>query len=307
MTGKNKSKRFLKSEKANIPADGITAEKQPFSPDRDSVESMENGISGETFTAEKSKEPYKTPEEYLSDDKEDMPDWLASFKKGDRVDIQELFSSRILFNPGAGTEGSPIRVFNKAHAVHVFMYVDYGYTEDEIDRELSDRAFLGYHLIHEERISPKRLTPKPITYHLTEEELREIAESYKWYGIPTTNRFCILKIYERDAELGDGHGAARFAIVYVGGDAIAAYDAIFGNTDRSPFACVIENYGFSLTYSPFGAGSYLEKIALRSERLPKYLLCAENCDCWAEFVKLRRVGGTDRRFLWRKKRGENNT
>ena len=54
--------------------------------------------------------------------------------------------------------------------------------------------------------------------------------------MPTRNSFGFLKIYERDESLGEEHGAERFAVLFFGGDAIALYDAIFGNTNAKPFA-----------------------------------------------------------------------
>lgn len=79
--------------------------------------------------------------ECLKDDFETLPSYLKEFKKGDKIDFKELLKSRIVYNPGAGTEGSPIRVFNTAHAAHFYIYVDYGFTKSQINNELSNDAF----------------------------------------------------------------------------------------------------------------------------------------------------------------------
>lgn len=248
---------------------------------------------------------HMTPIEYLSNDREDLPSWLKEYASGKEINMKDILSSRILYNPGAGLEGAPIRVFNKAHAVHMYVYVDYGFTRDVIDEMLSEGAFLGYHLIGEEDISESELAPHSFSYHLTRDELSEIEQEYRNANVPTQNSFCMLKIYERDADFGEDHGAERFAVLYIGGDAIATYDVLFGNTDRYPYVCVIQNYGFDGSYSPFCAGSYLERIAVRSHRMPKYLLCGAYCNCWDGYEKQKNVDGSYGRFLWRKN-GKNN-
>lgn len=237
---------------------------------------------------------------YLSGDQEKLPLWLERYQSGQAVDIDELLRSRIVYNPGAGTEGAPIRVFNAAGAAHVFVYVDYGFSKEAIDGALSNDAFRGYHLIGEQTLSADRLCRSAPTYHLTAEELERVRQAYRVGSIPTQNAFGILKIYQRDGALGEEHGAWRFALLYLGADAIATYDVLFGNTAYSPFACIVDAYGFSGEYDHFARGSLIERIAQRTNRLPKYLLCAHHCEGWEGYRMLRTVGGSYGRFLWKK-------
>jgi hypothetical protein len=244
-----------------------------------------------------------SPIEYFAQDQEPLPQWLKDHKASTPVNIQELFSSRIVYNPGAGMEGSPIYVFNSAHAAHVFVYVDYGVTKATVDQELSDEAFRGYHLHHQQEVSEKELAPRSFTYHLTAEELREAREQSAYVLIPEPNGFGILKIYERDENLGEEHGAWRFAVLYLGADAIAAYDVLFGNTSCTPYASVVDSYSFGNAYAPFTVDSILEKIAVRSDRLPKYLLSPRGGG-WNGYRMLKTVSGTYGRFVWVKDNGD---
>ncbi len=237
-----------------------------------------------------------SPVEFLSGDREDMPEWLKDFNGGD-FDARRLLESRVVFNPGAGTEGSPIRIFNQAHAAHVFLYVDYDYTASRINAEMSTDAFLGYHILYEKRLNVRELLRQKPRYHLTAEEIETATEMYEHYGISTKNSFGILKIYQRDEGYGEEHGAYRFALLYIGGDAIATYDALFGNTSCTPYACVVDAYSCN-AYTPFGKDSILEKVAIRSGRLPKYLLCARHCQGWNGYEMRRDVSGSRYRFIW---------
>ena len=239
-----------------------------------------------------------TPAEYFSADKEYMPLWLANHKKGDKVNILELLNSRLVYYPGAGTDGSPIRTFNIAHAAHVFVYVDYGYNKQKIDSELSDDAFIGYHLHHEQEVSERELTPRTFRSHITNEEKRKAASGYDM-SIRPEEGFALLKIYERNEDYTDEHGSQRFAILYVGADANLTYDVLFGNTDRSPYACVIcANMGSGCTC--FVRDSLLEQIAIRTDRFPKYLLCIRGYG-WEGYGMLKTVSNTrGDRYVWEK-------
>ena len=245
-----------------------------------------------------------TPAEYFSADKEPMPLWLVNHKKGNKVNILELLNSRLVYYPGAGTDGSPIRTFNIAHAAHVFVYVDYGYDKEKIDSELSDDAFVGYHLHHEQDVTKNELLPRAFLSHVTEEEMRSAASGYDM-SIRPEDGFALLKIYERNEEFWEEHGAQRFAILYIGADANLTYDVLFGNTDCSPYACVVcANMGSGCAC--FVKNSLLEQIAIRTNRLPKYLLCTRDYG-WEGYQMLRAVspilGGDGKRFVWTKSDG----
>lgn len=240
-----------------------------------------------------------SPKEYFSKDREAMPDWLKNHRKGDRVDFSALLASRIIYYPGSALEGSPIHVFNAAHAAHIYFYIDYGFTKDEIGRLMSERIPAGYHIYDEPEVTERDLLPHAPQYHLTAKELEDVRELYKAAQVPTQNSFGFLKIYERDKSLGDEHGAERFAVLFLGGDAIAIYDAIFGNTNASPFACIIGSYGFDGSYEGFCGGSLLETIAKRIHRLPKYIVCDKDYP-WSGYSILKTVGGTYGRFVFEK-------
>lgn len=239
-----------------------------------------------------------SPIGYFAKDPEPMPAWLNNHKAGTPVRIGDLWSSRVVYNPGAGFEGAPIHIFNAAHAAHVFVYVEYGFTKEFVDRELSDDAFRGYHLHHQQDVFPHEFAPRPLVYHLKGEELEAVATLYQQTKVPTNNAFALLKIYERNEDMPEEHGAWRFAVLYLGADAIATYDVLFGNTHCSPYACVADSYGFDGSYDGFSGGSLIEKIATRANRRPKYLLSPKSCRGWQGYRMLKSVSGSKYRFVW---------
>lgn len=236
--------------------------------------------------------------EYFSENREPMPAWLENFEVGQKVRISDLFTSRIVYNPGAGFEGAPIKTFNASHSAHTFVYVDYGFNKETVDSELSDDAFRGYHLSHTQDVTRDELFSGTPIYHLNNEDIKIIKEGYERMNVNTDNSFGILKIYRRSDDLGDDYGALRFAVLYLGADAIATYDVLFGNTDCTPFASIVDTYGFGGAYEPFDKDSVMERIAQRTNCFPQYLLCRSGVDAWEGYSMLKTVGGSYGRFLW---------
>ena len=258
-----------------------------------------------------SKKPNRTPVvqvspiAYFAEDKEPLPHCLAQHTRGTPVNVADLLDARVVYYPGGRTDGSPVRTFNVAHAAHVYVYADYGLQREELECELSDGAFTGYHLYHEQEVSQKELLPHAPHYHVSVEEQRFAMSGYDM-SIPRGEAFAVLKIYERDSELGEEYGAWRFAILYIGADANATYDALFGNTDRVPYACVVcTNMGSG--YTCFVRDSLLEQIAVRTNRLPQYLLCMQTYG-WNGYRMLRTVSpilvGGSARFVWTQNDGK---
>lgn len=46
--------------------------------------------------------------EYLRQQREDLPRWLARHRPGDRFVRQQFFSSRMVYYPGSGIDGHPV-------------------------------------------------------------------------------------------------------------------------------------------------------------------------------------------------------
>ena len=247
-----------------------------------------------------------SPIEYFSHDPEPMPDWLKNHQGCALVRIRDIWDSRVVYYPGSHIDGNPIRLFNTAHAAHLFVYADFGYTRETLNEMISQEPFKGYHLHHEQAVSRFDLFPHTLIPNTTADEEAFAVSGYDM-RISPKDAFAFLRIYERDESYGEEHGAWRFALIYIAADANATYDALFGNTGTVPYACVVcDNMGGG--YSSFGCGSLLEKIAERTDCLPQYLLCAKEKG-WGEYKMLQAVSGTgpcgDRR-VWIKDNSATN-
>ncbi len=218
--------------------------------------------------------------DYLKMFAEETPDWLKNYNVGDAIDMQEVLNSRILFYPGSGNDGQPIRTFNQSQCVHVFFYVDYGISRQSLENVLESHGFLGYHRIDRVDISKQQLIPngwipapiekkKPPRYWFVEEN-----------EVP----YCFVDIYERDDNYDDSHGSDRFAVIFLFADAIAAYDAIFcNNRNKPPFILVLQDHGFGGEYDSYGEKGAMKGYADFSQVYPDILLAADHTPVWSDY------------------------
>ena len=85
--------------------------------------------------------------EYLHRASEDTPIWLDQFGEEDSFSAQQFFASRVVFYPGSGTDGHPVKLFGSTHSAHCFVYADYGVSRPVLEEELGHPThhFQGYH------------------------------------------------------------------------------------------------------------------------------------------------------------------
>lgn len=95
-----------------------------------------------------------------------------------------------------------------------------------------------------------------------------------------------IEILERTPEFDDTHGAARLAILFLGADGIATYDALFCQEHSPPlYAALLEDYGFGGQYDKFGVGGLMEAIAQRTSHFPQLLVCKSGTE-WAGYEQI---------------------
>lgn len=220
----------------------------------------------------------RTMKDFLKDNyRQNMPQWLAEYN-GNGIDLGGVRKTASVYYPGAGFDGQPIHTFNVAHAAYLYIYADYGVEKQVIESKLD--SFKGYKVIGKHDIALNQLAPAWRPHILMTKELVE--ESRRW---ATVAPYCFIAIFERPSDFSDEHGAKRFAVIFIGGDGIATYDALFGNKNMvTPLAVVLQEHGFGGNYAAFGRNSIMEEIAEKSGVYPELLLVGTNCtEAWNGF------------------------
>lgn len=228
---------------------------------------------------------------YLLQHKEPCPSWLLNFKPGDAFNRQQFFGSRQVFYPGHGRDGHPVKLFGASHSAHCFVYADYYVERDALEDSLSNldprfhRRFRGHHTLARLNLSQTDLTPHGWRQHAVLSCPPNMGRD--------TSPFGFVEILERDDGLDDQHGAQRLAILFLGADGIATYDALFcqQNGALAPFAALIQDHGFAGNYDKFGEGGLLERMAMQCQVLPKFLLVARGSDVWRGYSQCLGVSG----------------
>ena len=226
----------------------------------------------------------------LQQDPEPIPDWLE--QPSPRFDRESFFGSRTVYYPGSGNDGQPVSICARAHAAHAFIYVDYGVSMADIHNRVhgvGDPGFRGYVVEHEEEIEESVLRPGGWTPHVQPSELKEGA-----YRFASVRPFGLYVVLRRDEEHDESHGPNRLAVLFVGGDGHATYDALYCQEDgtRAPFLVVVQDHGFGGDYGGFGAGGLLERIAGNCGVHPKYLLAGERGDDYDPWDGYRDTGAS---------------
>lgn len=207
-----------------------------------------------------------------------IPAWLAAVpRNATSIDVDDFFSSRVVFYPGSGNDGHPLRVFASSHEACSFLYVDYLVDRDELVRTVEGKGrgysapALGYHLHARVDVDVERIVPADF-------ESRVSCRRHC-----TGAGFAFVAVLERDHHRGDDHGPERLAILFVSRDAFDVYEAAFVQKDRAPYAIVLQDHGFGGNHDRFGGGGRLERLATDTAR-PPFLVVGANTRPWDGYV-----------------------
>lgn len=238
-----------------------------------------------------------TPEEYLREcHAESLPSWLSSLNPQDGLDprilLGHLFASRVVFYPGSGNDGHAVKVFGSSHSSHCFVYADYHLSEASIHQALMPGAgFLGYRSLVRIDLQPDHLATAQWMPHITADEFRELQARNPYRRVHV---YGFLEVLERVEHLDDTHGPQRLAILFLGADGHATYDALFCQLgQQAPFAVLLQDHGFAGNYSNWGRSGITARIAAATQRVPEFLLLDPTSTApWIGYEQVNRVGSS---------------
>ena len=247
-----------------------------------------------------------TTKEYLEQYREDVPEWLKAYQRGKARPLADFLGSRIVYYPGSRTDGDPVEVFGASHSAHCFIYADYMLSKDELLEELHTNGFWGYNVLDELSFSEAEVMRAiPWRRHfLSEAEQREAARGtaqMREYTHPEP--YALLAILERRPHFGDGHGPERLAILFLGADGIATYEAIFANGNAPQFfGFLLQDHSWGGNYNRFGRDGFLEKIMVASKAYPHFVLTGYDSpyDGYAKVEWAEPAGSRGRSLFYRK-------
>jgi hypothetical protein len=211
----------------------------------------------------------------------DVPPWLRDIRLSTPHDLErKLFPLKeaikhSLYYPAAGCDGRPVQFLGGF--IHSFFYVDYGMSKAKIDEEALHSGFKGYKISGQKRLNQADLAPggwSPIVPQRFHDEMAKF-DQFRRNGFVTTP-FASWYVFDRDPGLGEDHGPQRFSLVYIAGDGVATYQALYWLNDTAPevLAIIQPGHGFGGNYTDFtNPNGFLAWTVLDKERKPEYLVC----------------------------------
>ena len=179
--------------------------------------------------------------------------WLENLTqekiKNGNFPLREVLQNSFYY-PSCGFDGGLIKDCNtvgRDSKIVSFVYCDYATGEQAFRQE--QNTFLGYHILGSKSVSHSELTPNgwqpqfPPQFNL---------QDYQRYS-DTWKPFINWTVYERDESRDDNHGQKRFSLLYLGGEGVATYQALYWTHKISPRALAIiqPGTGFGLNWTDF--------------------------------------------------------
>ena len=230
---------------------------------------------------------------------EQVPEWLRRLDarstpaKASGL-VRNFFASKVVFYPGSRIDVQPAIFLGSIGLAHCFVYADYSMTKEQLIASLDQtpRLLPGYRSVWRQPIAERYITPGHWRPNLTDAEASQLALQF-----PTAKPFALLEIVERDVNAtSPSPGPDRLAILFLGAEGCATFDALFcQDRRRVPHCIVIQDHGWGGNPTVFGKGGMLERLADATNSHPPYLYVSENSELWPDYVPIeavpRAVGG----------------
>ena len=156
---------------------------------------------------------------FLSNYREETPAWIESYLRGEQITFKDIMSSRVAYYPGycqrCICDGTLIKVGNKSHSVHSFLYVDHIGRKELEEQIAKEGSFRGYHPVGQ--------------IEWQESDIMPSAPQRLYKYIPNNQEmpYCFSMIMERDEDKDDTWGAEYFVVTFLFGSFDDTYCSIF--------------------------------------------------------------------------------
>jgi hypothetical protein len=160
--------------------------------------------------------------------------------------IGELLENS-LYYPSSGFDGRVVKFFSKR--TNSFVFCDYGVGENALFQEMNH--FYGYQVLAHRPLTMEELVPNGWKMKLPPQfNMTEYYSQRDFIKAP----FAHWIVYDRLEEFTDDHGAKRFSLIYIGGEGVATYQALYWSNKKCPkiLAIIQPGHGFGFNWANFG-------------------------------------------------------
>lgn len=191
----------------------------------------------------------------------------------EQIELEEVPIKQLLedscFYPACQFDGGVIK--HLGNQVQHFVYCDYQVSRAELLSKLN--GFLGYHVLATRSLSldavPSVHFPTLLPPDFDRATYFKQKDHYK-------GNYLQWVVLERKEEFGSEHGPERFSLLYVGGEAIATYQALYVHFRIKPkvVAFIVDGAGFGGNWTGFAErdGPMAWSLAQNPAGMPDYIL-----------------------------------
>ena len=189
------------------------------------------------------------------------------------IPLQEMLTNSF-FYPACDSDGGVVKDCNKNYqtlGIDTFIYCDYAYGEDALNEDMND--FHGYKVLATRSLKPNDLTPNGWNMQMPP---RLDLQQYHMFKDAYKKPFAKWIVYERVTEKGEDFGPKRFSLIYIGGEGIATYQALYWSNNACPKAIAIiqPGHAFGLNWADFTEpNGYMNWVVSKNpnHKMPKYI------------------------------------
>lgn len=202
-----------------------------------------------------------------------MPAWLAAIDPNTVNKVAfplENILKDSLYYPSSGFDGDPVKYL--AGNIFSFIYVDYGYSEEDAMQAVRASGFRGYDVLSIRSVAKEELTPndwQPTPLKPSDGDPTHVSP---WIKKP----FCLWTVFQRQSDFSEEHGPTRFSLLYLCADGVAAFQALYIANKVSPKAVAViqPGHGFGGNWTDYTDANKIfgRSVLVRALSQPEFLL-----------------------------------
>jgi hypothetical protein len=215
-----------------------------------------------------------------------VPEWICNTSEPLReLPLVDILSGSVYY-PASGVRGAPVKYLGGNF--HSFVYVDYGIGRDRLVQNLD--GFRGYQLVAFRDVTRGELIPNGWKQQYVRPSQCNLRHIMSLNSAP----FGMWSIHERTKEYGPDHGPDRFSLLFIGGDGVATFQALYHGNQVTPavVAVIQPGTGFGCNWTNFEdpRDIFARSVSENPAGIPEYLLFggwgegeSYQRPCWPEY------------------------
>ncbi len=215
-----------------------------------------------------------------------MPQWLQQVDPEAPFPLKDVLD-RSLYYPSSGCDGNPIK--HLGGFTHSFICVDSGIQHDDLLCSLTEERhrFKGYEILFIKDVFRQELAPNGFS----------LPTLLRCDGKPSKRNyppFAVWAVHQRRTEFDDNHGPERFSLLFICGDGVATYHALYYSNRCAPevLAIIQPGHGWGGNWTDFTDPRlvFARSVCGNPYGTPDYLLYGMwhwhfEDSCWPQYSK----------------------